>query len=399
MKKIILKTLAVIGVLIMLIVGVIIYSFIVTTKKKVITTKINYTGSFSFASSGHLLIDVYINGSDKAYPFIVDNAATTIIFDNLLTEFDLDKVAYLPTRDANKTWSLNPVYKIDKIKLENGITVTGLTSSMFSSDFFTCNNNVYGLIGKEVLENFVWQFNFKEQNYTVTSDDEDLTFGENIIKIPFDTTSNYHDLITININNNQEKIFDLDLGSSGGLKYELEEDSLYYFYKNKNVKILGLTSYGLNGDNKKENKTSYVFMDSINIDGHNFFNLESRVANKSANIVGLEFFKNFTTTLDFPNKKLTLEPYDSLNFYPKHFGIAFKMEDKKLKVSTLIENTAPHKFGIKIGDEVLKLNNLKVDDSFNYCNLDYNKKDTLRVTIKKEETIKKYIIVKNYLFN
>jgi len=399
MKKIILRSLAVIGILILLFIGVVIYSFVVTTQEKVITTNVNYTGMFSYAPSGHLLIDVYINGSDKPYPFIIDNAATTIIFDNLLEELDLNRVAFLPTHDANKNISIGSVYRIDTIKLENGIVITDIASKCFSSNFFACNDNVYGLIGKEVLENFVWQFNFKEQTYAVTSDRKNLTFSEDTIEIPFDSASSYHDLIVIKINDNQKQVVDIDLGSTGGIKYELEEDSLDYFYKNKNIEILGLTSYGLNGDNKRENKTSYVFMDSIRIDGNQFYNLESRVANKALNIVGLEFFKNFRTTLDFPNKLLILEPNDSLNFYSKHFGIAFKMEDKKLRVSSLIENTAPHQFGIKIGDEVLKLNNLKVDDSFDYCNLDYYKKDTLRVTINAGETIKEYIIAKQYLFN
>lgn len=399
MKKIILRTLAVIGILILLFIGVVIYSFVVTTQEKVVTTNVNYTGMFSYSPSGHLLIDVYINGNDKPYPFIIDNGATTIIFDNLLEELDLNRMAFLPTRDANKNISIGSVYRIDTIKLENGIVVTDISSLSINPNFFNCNKNVYGLIGKEVLENFVWQFNFKEQTYTVTSDVKNLKFNENTIEIPFNAASNYYDLLTININKNEERIVEIDLGSTGGIKYELPVDSLDYFYKNKNIETLGVNSYGLNGYDENSNKTSYVFIDSISIDGNQFYNLESRVSKKSSNLLGLQFFKNFRTTLDFPNKLLILEPYDSLNFYPKHFGITFKMEDKKLRVSSLIENTAPHQFGIKIGDEVLKLNNLKVDDSFDYCNLDYYKKDTLRITIKKDETIKEYIITKQYLFN
>jgi len=214
---------------------------------------------------------------------------------------------------------------------------------------------------------------------------KNLLFSDEAIEIPFNKESNYHDLVTININNNEKRIIDIDLGSTGGIKYELTEDSLNYFYGNSNVEILGLTSYGLNGLNKSFNKTSYVYMDSISIAGNSFYNIESSVSNKSLNLLGLAFLKNFTTTLDFPNKQLILEPYDSLNFYPKHFGIGMRMDGKKLKISSIIETSIPHQEGIGIGDEVLKLNQIEIDNNFQYCGLDFDEKDTLRIVIKKED--------------
>jgi hypothetical protein len=398
MKKIILRTLLIIGILIALSIGIVVYTVVITTQEKVVTSTIHYSGSFSYAPSGHLLIDVYLNGSKKAYPFFIDNAASTIIFDKLLKEVNLERVAFLPSRDANKNSSIRAVYRLDTLELENGIIVTDIAARSFSSEFFWCNDNVYGVIGKEVLEKFIWQFNFKSQTYTVTSNINALDFRENNIEIPFDTTSNYHDLIAININDNQKYLFDIDLGSTGGIRFELDEDSLAYFYKNKHLEIFGLAGYGVNGFNKSDNKNAYVFLDSIRIDGHHFYNIESSVANRAYNLVGLEFFKNFTTTLDFPNKRLILEPYDSLSFFPKHFGIAIKMDGQKLKVSSIIEKSIPHQQNIKIGDEVIKLNDLNVDNNFNYCGLFYDTKDTLILKIEKDGAIRDYIIYKKYLF-
>ena len=202
MKKIILRTLGSLGILIVLIIGLVTYTFIITTQEKIVTTNVNYCGKFSYASSGHLLINVYLNGSKKAYPFILDNAATTIVFDNLLEEFDFKRVTFLPTRDANKNISIRSVYRLETLKLESGIVVTDISSKCFKSDFFPCNEEVYGIIGKDVMKNFVWQFNFKEKIYAVTSDIKDLEFDKNAIQIPFNKESNYNDLVTIKINDN-----------------------------------------------------------------------------------------------------------------------------------------------------------------------------------------------------
>ncbi len=396
MKKIILRTLLVLAILITLLVLGIIYLVKVKNSYEVITKDVEYTDSLRYAKSGHIIIDVYINDLKKSYPFILDNGASTIIFDNLLEEIDLNIVAYSPTRDASKSISFNPIYKLNKIELESGIIVENIAAENFNSDFFTCNKNVYGIIGRDIMKYFVWQFDFANNSYTVKSDTNIVLNNENVISIPLNKFSKTKDYMELSINNNKKKLV-VDLGSTSSIRYELASDSIEYYFKHTNKKIIGDSGYGLNG--KAKNRDNYVILfHEVKINNNVFNNVEGSVSNRTADIIGLKFLKNFKTTFNFPRNTLTLEPNDSLIFRTGHFGYSPEMKDNKMFIQVIIKNSQADKLGLKVGDEIIKINNTNIDNNFNFCKYNISELDTLELSIKRNNIIKNYTIIRDYYF-
>jgi len=396
MKKVILRTLLVLAILIALLILGIIYLIKVKNSYEVITKDVEYTDSLRYAKSGHIIIDVYINDLKKSYPFILDNGASTIIFDNLLEEIDFSIVAYSPTRDASKSISFKPIYRLNKIKLESGIIVENIAAKNFNSDFFNCNKNVYGVIGRDIMKYFVWQFDFTNNSYTVKSDTNIVLNNKNAINIPLNKFSRTKDYIELLINNNKKKLL-VDLGSTSSIKYELNSDSIEYYFKHTNKKIIGDNGYGLNG--KAKNRDNYVILfNEVKINNNIFNKVEGSVSNRTANIIGLKFLKNFKTTFDFPRNSLTLEPNDSLVFRTGHFGYSPEMKENKMFIQVIIKNSQADKLGLKVGDEIIKINNMTIDSNFNFCEFNVFELDTLELSIKKDDKIKNYTIIRDYYF-
>ena len=373
-----------------------IYIGTVVDSTTVITKNIDYLDKLVYSKSGHILINVKINGSEKEYPFILDNGSTTAIFDNLLDEFNLSKILYLPSRDANKTFIFKPVYKVNTMKIDGGITISDISVKSFDSDVFKCNKNVYGVIGHDIMKYFIWQFDFTNNTYYITSDTNTISSRINQITLPLNKFSDSRDYTEIFINNKKHK-FLIDLGSTSSIRFQINTDSINVLFKNKNKKIIGVGGSGFNGKIKKQNNYIVLF-DSIKINNDKFHKVKGSLSNKTGNMIGLEFLKNFKITFNYSKNKLTLESNDTVNFIPKRFGFKLDMIDNKLKIITIVENTLPYNSGLKVGDEIVKINEIRINEKFDLCNFDISKYDTLNLSIKRAEEIKEYKIIKDYYF-
>jgi len=381
---------------IMLVVTGVFYTYNIMNKTKLLTKdEVNIHDTFTYAQTGHILINVSINGSKKKYPFILDNAATTIIYSNLLDEITLDKVGYFPSRDSNKKYKLNRLYYIDSLEIGNGMKFSDIATRKFDISFIDCAEEAYGIIGSDLMEYFIWQIDFEKREYTVTSDISELNFSKDSFNLEVVKDSRVFKCL-VNLNHSRNAKFTLDLGSASYIKYEAPSDSIDYLFPNKNFEIKGGSSYGLNGPNTA--KSFKVFLDSLSISNKSFFKLDATVSNRCSNLIGLGFFKNFIATFDFKTKRIILDPKDNPDFFKKYFGISLTLKDSVLKVITVIENSIPDKMGLNVGDTVIEINGHKLNNDYDFCNSNYWDKDTLNLTIKKRNKDSTLQILKHNIF-
>ena len=392
MKRILKKTLIGLSIIITLIIVILLYTTIMTTRHNVKIYKQVYNGDLKYFKSGHIIVNVKINGSNKTYPFILDNGAKTTVFDNLLNDFEFTTIAYMPSRDVNKKITINPVFRIDTFVINNSIIVTDVAANLHSSKIFKCDNNIYGIIGNDIMKNLVWQFDFPKNKYYVSSNINKLKFKNDT----FSTEFNGKGKISMIINNSVNKVL-IDLGSTSSLKYKVRVKNNDKFYKNKWLKIYGNTGFGINGYNNSI-KTSQVFIDSITIGANKLFNIDGVIAEKTANIIGLDFLKNFIVTFNFPDNKIIFAINKEQVFRKKHFGFKPIIKDSLLQIGTLYENSILYEDNIRVGDEIIQINSIKIDKNFDLCNFDASKYDTLNISIKVFDQVKKYKVIRDYYF-
>ena len=360
---------------------------------------------FTYSSTGHMLIQVKIEGSNQSYPFILDSGASNFIFSNHLNEFDLNSNGYGIGLGANGNFFLTKIRKIDSLQIGK-IKFKNLNANQ--KDFnFSCSENVYGLIGIGVMHHLVWQIDFKNKTILISKKLENLSFGENKIEIPLlkNERSNHLNAVIQFKKNGKTKSALVDLGSNTNLTIQektILRDSLPLNSKN----IKGTSSQGLGGESSSDSNEKIYLLDSLFFNKTNYsvikFPINSTPAGLS--LLGLGFFENYKTTISWEDKKLILEPYDSVqNFIWNTAGFSTKYDKdlQKVIIKSITENTAASDSKIPLNAEIISINEYLFTDEASYCNYREAKikPDTLNLKVKDSTgIIKEFQIIKQPVF-
>ncbi len=124
--------------------------------------------------------------------------------------------------------------------------------------------------------------------------------------------------------------------------------------------------------------------------------------NINLNIIGMDFIKRFNVLVDYQNYQLYLQP--NPNFRKTDDSFFFKKGMKPnnsiadgFRIMNLYVNSIAEKAGLKIGDEIISINNIRIDEGDPceieriYSRLDGNKVDN-EIIVKRGEEILKFIL-------
>ncbi|TCI93035.1 aspartyl protease family protein [Tenacibaculum sp. M341] len=365
------------------------------------TTKI----PFYYASSGHMLIDVKVNDSQETKPFILDSGASNMIFKHHSEKLNLETNGKALGIGATGRVFLSSIKKIDSIKVEDvGFKDLNFKETSFN---FSCLENVYGLIGHGTMKHLNWQIDFEKQLITVSKKLSDLPINENAIEIPMRiNSSSHHAYVFLKFSEDTStKRVIVDLGSSGTLSIK-EKDIIKDSLSLRKKKIYGRMSEGIGGLSKKADTESYVLADAVLFNNSNF-NIKKvpvKVSPTRLNLLGLGFFKKYKTTISWSDKKLILEPYDSIqNFIWKTngLGMKFNREEQKLTVKSITENTTADNSKIPVNAEIISIDGKTITTEKEYCEYRSAKSvsDTLKIKIKDNNSVKEFQILKEEVFD
>nr|WP_319400410.1 hypothetical protein [uncultured Carboxylicivirga sp.] len=248
------------------------------------------------------------------------------------------------------------------------------------------------------MHHFVWQIDFERQQIIVAKRPDDLEFGSNYFEIPLNENKKSHHLRTkVRFGENRPlKSVLVDLGSNSTLflsERDVLNDSIKYLSKG----ILGQASKGL-GEEDSVITYRYYKTDSLFFNNSDFAVSDVTVctASKSLNLLGLGFFENYKTTINWPDKKLILEPVHPNSGFigkTKGFSLIYNKDKSVAEIGALVENTAASKANFKLKTQVIAINEISLLNYESYCryrNTDLSN-DTIEVTFKGEDGSKRIV--------
>ena len=314
------------------------------------------------------IIQVNING--KSYDFLFDTGAINIISEELASELDLKTISVQPTRDSQGKRSMLKTVKLDSIQLGTAyfMKTAAIVADLNKSIDISCLH-IDGIIGSNLMKMAVWQIDYQNQLITITNSKEALDIPDNSKIIPFETSSIGKQYIDIEINGVLEKHITFDTGSNGGIVCSkstynklLKTDSQLKSYFG-----FGSNSSGLYG-NGSTDSLFYVRPDSVKIGNLNIDNQIVKFKKKGSRIIGNEFLKNYRIILNWDNQEITMiEENDAVIDPINTFGFKVFMDSDKLFVKYIFNNSSADLHGIKLNDQIIKINDIDYTDTEKNC--------------------------------
>lgn len=326
---------------------------------------------FTYSSSGHILIDVKLDNSDRTYPFILDCGASNFIFKDRFSKGHFENNGFGIGKGANGNFFTTKIKSIDTLII--GTTKFCDLNAQEIEFTYDCSQEIYGLIGTGVMHHFEWHIDFKKKLIVISNQVDDFKIEESAIKIPLKVNRLSNHLstsISFGKNKKSHKIL-IDLGNSGTLL--MKEDLLIKDSLNaKSINIAGNISGGLGKTDENKQTESIYLVDTMlfNNSDLKILSIPIKTGPKALNLLGLGFFEQYITTLSWKTKTLFLEPYSAdQNFIWETFGIIMEYDDdlEKVIISNIIENSVAYYEEIPINTELVSVNGILLKNEKSLC--------------------------------
>ncbi|WP_160114665.1 aspartyl protease family protein [Aquimarina sp. AU474] len=330
---------------------------------------------------GLIIIPITYNGQEKN--FIFDTGASySIGFSWVKDELKATNKTKIMTSSSKSKFKLR-YYKTDSVTLGSAKITKHRILGTKDSDIFSCYG-VDGVLGMDIMANFNWHINFKDQ-YIVMLDSD--YFPPNI-------DSEMHALDFVYENRRPWAFFDV-LGER--IQFLLDtgatNSDIYIRYKNifKNLDASSMKEVhsGFFDFNGIFSKTKSRTMKIPEITSKSVKLTPIMDFSKKNSKIGNSSWEDASLFISVKNDKLycsTNHIVESLSSY----GCSFTVNANKIIVSKIQVNSIAWEEGLRQGSEVLEINGKRFD---NFCNIyTYQKeiakqKNKLNVTLKDGKTI------------
>lgn len=326
-----------------------------------------------------IYIDVIFDNDVKGKMGIDLGAGTCFAFKNSGIEH-IDTLK--PVLKFGKTYSAdgkvtnNYYYKVGDIRT-NAFQLKNSLMPVVISSISKCNK-INGILGSDIFDDKILEINFTDSSIMVHDNLPALTNWQKV-----DIHYEYPHFFIILTNDGNRTKFLLDTGYSGSLllsTHKSDEKSIRSLVR-EDTKELWIGSAFSSATGRTGYDTTAYFISKPFIIGENNFDKEVIIVSKTIkkNIIGMRILKNMNILLDFNEgnmyvgklaKSNETDEYDLL----KNKGFSIGIIDNKIMITALKINAPAIKNGLRIGDEVLQVNNIKIDGEL--CEIINNIKKT-----------------------
>jgi hypothetical protein len=332
---------------------------------------------YRYNSTGHIVIDVEVKG--KIYPFIMDSGASNMLFSQFGVEDDGFRFFGFGV-DSNGAPFFPMLKKMNQFRIGQ-ISFSDFTFSQMKPHFVHCFEDGVGLIGKEAMRHYVWQFFPEEQIIRISNelsettqsfkaDTVDCTVGKfgyhlnAMVKIDTDSTARF------------KKSF-VDLGFNGSWTIPFDSSMITL----PRVESIGSNGKGLASAN--ESTTWFSRTNQLQIGDFSYDkNMDFMVTQRRFKAIGIGFLKAFNFTLDWKGSRLILDPLPDKDVKIKWFGINLDWkEGEGVIVGSIIENSKADSLSITPGTPVRLVNDRSSYDFSDKCELSQHIKASDSLTI------------------
>lgn len=311
--------------------------------------------------NGLMIIPVDIEG--ETYRFLFDTGAPNVVSTELSERLKLKKSRSIKTVDSQGNESLLDYVKVQKITIGGAafINTTAAVADMKQAEAIACLN-IDGLIGANLMKKAFWQIDSQKNVIRIASDFDQLTRPVNGYVIPFTTEVTGTPLIHLKMGQVDVKKLKMDTGSVGFLSTDSES---YPGLKSDNQILAERASYGASSVGlfgTSENDTiRQVLVKDVSMGNLSVPNQVIDMKRSKSSLLGMSFLRNYLVTIDWKNNLLYLYPQGEFqNAYAESFGISLFKEGDKMVVSLIADGSSAQQQGIKVGDVVLRVNDVDV---------------------------------------
>lgn len=296
-------------------------------------------------------VKVNING--KSYNFLFDSGAPTVISHAIYNELELKKKYKKSVSDSNDKVQQQIFTELPEMVVDNLVfrKVGAIVLDLNSAELGCLK--VDGIIGANQMAKLFWKVNYQENSLEATNDLSLFDLKDYTAVLPFDPKPQKTPIVKTKLFNKNVE-FTFDTGFSG--RFEISEDKFDAKKVSKIVQTYGTRAIGAFGAAKPVDGAVFR-MDSMNLGNQVFQN--ELISTSTSNLVGNEFFKNFSFILDWKNNKIYLKPINK--DFPKleSFGFSYRFIDAKPVVAFVFKE---ENFPLKIGDSIISINNINLDN-------------------------------------
>ncbi|WP_263603210.1 retropepsin-like aspartic protease [Chryseobacterium sp. PET-29] len=292
---------------------------------------------------------VKVNISGKTYNFIFDSGAPTVISQAIYKELNLRKKYKRSIKDSDEKvqqqiFTELPEMKVDNLVFKNvGAIVLDLNSAELGC------LKVDGIIGANQMAKLFWKVNYSENTLDASADLSNFNVQDYDIVIPFDSQPQKTPVITASLLHKDIKLT-FDTGFTGRL--EISGDGIDPKIFQHVIKTFGTRTTGAFGTATPA--AGYIFRaDSLKM-GNTVFQ-DEKIGSGKTDLIGNEFFKDFTFILDWKNSKIYMKRIAKSPSTLESFGFSYRFVNGNAMVTFVFEED---NFPLKIGDAILSMNGI-----------------------------------------
>lgn len=357
---------------------------------------------FDFGPVDKIIIqDVYINGSKKKYTFLFDTGSElSYVNYDILKDLEFEKLGAIRSTDevASENKEIGMVnFIINRVRFNEIITCV-------DTSFMPVLGDIDGILGMNLIKLCVWKLDLINNEILITDNVKNVkdlnAYYEQKIKlikgVPFVGACINEGMLRGDML--------LDLGDNTFISLN-NNSSNNRLINNRQIPTITSNSYVISRSYSSENVSDDL--NKVKIGSLNKFNLGKQKRNKNLNlensinnsivslfdstswtnsVLGAKILNNYSIILDF-NKRKLYSKIENEDFTYRTFGIGIYPKDGKYYISTVWDGTLAQNLGVKHNDQIIKINNLELENS------EYSVQETYSM-IEDEMAKNKEIIIK-----
>ncbi len=313
-----------------------------------------------FTLEGHpILIKARLNNSQKEYSFIFDTGALTMIKQEVAKELDLPKGIEVEANDTGGKSKTIDLVKLDNIIVGNMVVqdcAVGVSdfSGMFSP-------NIAGILGSNFFRHFKVIIDYRNKNLTFSRENKQTAaqYPETIVPFESDIKMGFAPVIECEVDGALKGTAVIDTGFPGIVALPLSMIKKTISFKKGNA----ITAQGsmMGGMFGLADEDYALRIHDFKVGNVKLKNIPAISHSSKAGhlLLGNKFLDKFLVTLNYPAEEMILTPYGTpFETNIPSYGLALAKDDQKTLVSGIWNNSSASRSGIKLGNEVVKINSI-----------------------------------------
>lgn len=307
--------------------------------------------------SGKIYLKATIN--DFSGEFIFDTGSPTILDQQFAEQFDYEIVGENTGQDANGKAVTMDIAIVDTLSI-GGVTFQDVPVMIYDfgsvplAECFIPN----GVIGSEVLPGSAWRLNLADASLTIASDADDLPELEGTKSAPL-TLFGYPfaPIVDYSIGKFSDKaLFDTGNASEIALFEDIATDKSVRKKIAKETVRRGEGRHGTSAGGIGDILPLHRFeLNAFQMGEYEFGSVQVQSRPIPPTLIGAGILHSHIVTLDYPGARLMLAENDVARPTRNHPEFALIVNEDKVEVSQLFDQSPAESTGLKLGDKVVEI--------------------------------------------